>query len=129
MANPGVQRMANQLAGAVAGSPQGVTLPDGNQHQPAGRRHLNKCGLPVAAQAVEGADKIAHRPHDRQHHHFAVSGLGHRLNRSFAAVGNRQAHALRLRENRDKARFYRLGAAAGANALFERVRCNNNFHC
>ena len=128
MTDAGVQRMANQLTGAVAGGLQGVAFVGGNQHESAGRRHLNKRGVSVAAQAIEGADKIAHRPHDRQHHHFTLGGLNHCLHRPLAAVGDRQTDALRLRENRGKARLNRLGAAAGAYAFFERVRCNNYFH-
>ena len=129
MANAGVQRVANQLPGPEAGGPQGIASPGGNQHQPAGCRHFNKRGLPVAAQAIEGAYHLPQRPHRRQHHHFAVGRLNHCLNRPLAAVGDRQADALRLRENGDEARLNRLSAATGADAFFERVWCNNNFHC
>ena len=102
-----VQRALDQLAGAERSGGQGIALRGGHQLQPAGGRHFDKGGACVAGEAVEGVYRRAERSGYAQVDDTPRRRRHHRLNRAFAAVGNRYLHVSGVRKNLAEARFNR----------------------
>jgi len=91
------QRGGDQLAHAVGAGAQGVALAARNPHQAGGLGHFNQGRFTVAQHGKTRIDRRAQRAAHGVAQQLAASGADQRIQRAFAAVGQRQAHTLRIR--------------------------------
>ncbi|CNT57733.1 Uncharacterised protein [Salmonella enterica subsp. enterica serovar Bovismorbificans] len=89
MANPRVQGVTNQFAGAETGCPQRITRLRRHQHQSARRRHFNNRRFAVAGQAIKSVYFFPHRPANVHRNPFPAGRSHHRVHGSFSAIGDR----------------------------------------
>lgn len=83
-----LDRIADQLAGAVGGGDERVALLLGNQRQAGGLRHLDHRRLAVAEEAVRSEHPGAHWTRDLDLDDLSAGRIDEGLHRAFAAVGH-----------------------------------------
>ena len=124
----GVQRGADQLAGAVAAGAQHVALGRRHPLQAAGRGHLDQraalAGQPAPVRQQRRAERAAHPALAL----LAAGGREQRRHGAFAAVGHRPAQQLGLRPHLAQAGGDDGGDFGSAEAFLERIWGDDDFH-
>ena len=127
-ARTGVERGADQLAGAAGAGEERVAPVRRNQRQAAGGRHLDHRGVAIAGEAVEGLHGFTERAADR-HGLLASAGRGdHRVHRALAAVRHRHQHVVGVGENLAEAGFDRLRDFERGQAFLVRIGGDDDLH-
>ena len=123
----GIQRRANQLAGAMAAGRQHIAPARFNPVQAAGLGHLDN-RLGIRQQPPMRLNRIAQRPADAGLLQLAAGSAQQRINRALTTVGHRAEQQFGIGVNARPARRDGFSNSAGTQAFLERIRGDNQFH-
>ncbi len=125
--HPGIQRRADQLAGAEAARPQHIAPRLLDPMQSAGLGHFDHSPTP-RQQSPVGGYRITQRAADLGPLPLAPGRGQYRINRAFAAISHRAEQQFRIGINPRPARRDGFSNSAGTQAFLERIGGDNQFH-
>ena len=125
---PKIQRGGHQLAHAKGAGAQGVALRWRQQRQASGFGHFNQRGFAIAQHGKARQGGLAQRALHLAGQQLAAGGADQRIQRAFAAIGQRQTHAVGVWPHLAHPLGNRLGGGAGRQAFLEAIRADNDFH-
>ena len=135
----GVDRGANQLAGAESGRRQRIAVGGGDALDAARRSQLDHRGARIlsivrcsetalAKESISCDDRPAQRVMRVLRSQFAAGCLDQRVGQSLAAIGQRHHAAFGARIAGRHAPAHRLSHGLRGSGFLERIRCQQIFH-